>query len=202
VGDTHAIFIAIFLGKGNVMNSRYSWPVKLVCGGILAVILSLCYFGSWDSKAEAKGTSGKSREDALVGVFFQVEVEGRWSGMFNTCSGIGSKNELIEHKVADKTGGANVAKIPGRLLWHDVVLTRNLTSDTKLWAWRQEVVVGKVAGARQKCTITMMSREGKPVAVWELTGAWPADLTTGMQGGNNAVTEEVTITHEGVTRKQ
>ena len=63
------------------MNNRYSWPVKLICGGILAVVLSVCYFGSWDSKAEAK-SAGKQR-DAMTGVFFQVEVEGRWSGVFN-----------------------------------------------------------------------------------------------------------------------
>jgi len=184
------------------MNNRYSWLVKLVCGGLLAVVLSVCYLGAWGSKAEAKATSPGRERDVMPGAFFQVEVEGRWSGVFNTCSGIGSNNELIERKVADKTGGANVVKVPGRLMWHDIVLSRGLTSDTKLWAWRQEVVVGKVAGARQKCTITMMSREGKPVAVWELTGAWPTDLTIGTKGGNEAVTEEVTITHEGVTRRQ
>jgi len=184
------------------MNHRYSWPVKLIGGGVLVVVLSVCYFGSWDSKAEAKAVAPGKERDALAGVFFQVEVEGRWSGMFTACSGIGSRNELIEHKVADKTGGTNVAKIPGRLLWHDVVLTRNLTPDTKLWAWRQEVVVGKVAGARQKCTITMMSREGKPAAVWELTGAWPADLKIGTTSDGDRVIEEVTIVHEGVNRRQ
>jgi phage tail-like protein len=92
--------------------------------------------------------------------------------------------------------------MPGRLHWHDITLTRGLTSDTKLWAWRQEVVVGKIAGARQRCTITLMSQEGKPVAAWELTDAWPLDLKIGTTGDNNLVTEEVTIAHEGVTRKQ
>ena len=101
-----------------------------------------------------------------------------------------------------KGGPEIVSKVPGRLHWHDITLTRGLTGDTKLWAWRQEVVVGKVAGARQKCTITLMSQEGKPVAVWELANAWPTDLTIGSKGDSDAVTEEVIITHEGVTRKQ
>jgi len=184
------------------MNNRYSWLVKLIGGGLLAVVVSVCYFGSWDSEAQARGIAAKPRADAAVGVSFQVEVEGRWSGVFKTCAGIGSKNDPVEYKVGDKTGGAHILKNPGRLLWHDVVLRRGLTSDTKLWAWRQEVVVGKAAGAKQKCTITMMSQDGKPVAVWELAGAWPADLTVGMQDDTEAVTEEVTITHEGVTRKQ
>ncbi len=186
------------------MNNRYSWPVKLICGGILAVVLSVCYFGSWDSKADAKATSSGRERDVMPGAFFQVEVEGRWSGIFKTCSGIGSNNELFEQKVGagDKGGQGNVMKVPARLHWHDITLTRGLTGDTKLWAWRQEVVVGKVAGARQKCTVTLMNQEGKPVAVWELTNAWPIDLTIGMKGSNELVTEEVTITHEGVTRKQ
>jgi hypothetical protein len=125
------------------MNSRYSWPVKLICGGILVVALSVCYFGPWDSKADAKAASSGRERDVMPGAFFQVEVEGRWSGMFKTCSGIGSDNEVIESKVAGKGGQAIVNKIPGRLRWHDITLTRGLTGDTKLWAWRQEVVVGK-----------------------------------------------------------
>ena len=183
------------------MNNRYSWPVKLACGGVLALVLLVSYSGSWGAKAEARSSAMKAR-DALVGVGFQVEVEGRWSGHFSTCTGIGSGNETIEHKVADKGGQENVMKIPGRLRWHDVILTRGVMSDMKLWAWRQEVVVGKVEGARKKCTITMMGAEGKPLAVWELTNAWPTDLTMGTATDGGGVTETVTITHEGVTRKQ
>ncbi len=183
------------------MNNRYSWLIKVIGGGVLAVVLTVCYFGSWDSKAEAKSGSLKER-DVMPGAVFQVEVEGRWSGIFQTCSGIGSENEPIEQKIADKGGPGRVAKVPGRLRWHDITLTRGLTGDTKLWAWRQEVVVGKVAGARAKCTITLMNRDGKPAAVWELDSAWPINLTIGTQGGNNVVTEEVVITHEGVTRRQ
>ena len=179
------------------MNSRYSWPVKLICGGILAVVLSVCYFGSWDSEAQAK-----SKQESPVGAVFQVEVAGRWSGFFKTCTGIGSNNDAVEAKMMGKGGQAIINKRPGLLHWHNITLTRALTSDTKLWAWRQEVVVGKVAGAQQKCTITLMDQGGKPVAVWELADAWPADLTVGTTGDTNIVTEEVTIAHEGVTRRQ
>ncbi len=179
------------------MNNRYSWLVKLIGGGLLAVVLSVCYFGSWGSKADAKAM----QRDMMAGVVFQVEVEGRWKGVFKTCSGIGSRNDIVEYKATDKAGRVELRYNPGRLQWHNVVLSRGLTSDTKLWSWRQEVEVGKVAGARQKCTITMMSQEGKPVAVWDLAEAWPSDLTAGMKDGENVVTEEVTITHDGATRK-
>jgi phage tail-like protein len=125
----------------------------LICGGLLAVVLAVCYLGSWDSKADAKSTSAGQR-DPLVGVVFQVEVEGRWSGIFKACTGIGSRNETSESKVASKGAQPVISKAPGSLHLHDVTLTRGLTGDTKLWAWRQEVVVGKAAGAKQKCTIT------------------------------------------------
>jgi phage tail-like protein len=186
------------------MSNRHSWPAKLVCGGVLAGVLSVCYFGSWDSQAGA-GTAYGKQKDPLATAWFQVQVEGRFSGAFAGCSGMGSENEAVEHKMADKAGREIIQKIPGRLRWHDVTLTRAVTDDTKLWSWRQEVVVGKVAGARQKCTITMFHQEAKPVAVWELANAWPTDLKVipAPGGGANApMVEEVTITHEGVTRKQ
>jgi phage tail-like protein len=181
-------------------NNQYSWPIKLVCGGGLLLALLVSSGGSGGSKADAKSTGMKL--DAVGRFFFQVEVEGRWSGVFNACSGIGSENEVVEHKMGDKSGREIVQKIPGRLRWHDVTLTRALTSDRKLWEWRQEVVVGKVAGARQKCMITMMGADGKPVAVWELADAWPADLTEGVKEAGDTMIEQVTIAHEGVTRKQ
>ncbi len=182
------------------MNNRYSWPVKLVCGGLLAVVLSVCYFGVCDSQAAAKSGSLKER-DVMPGAVFRVEVEGRWSGTFKTCSGIGSAHEVFEQKLASDKGREIVKKVPARLRWHDVTLARGLTGDTKLWSWREEVVVGKIEGARQKCTITMMNRDGKPVAVWELANSWPTNLKIGTSADNDAVIEEVTITHEGVTRR-
>jgi phage tail-like protein len=184
------------------MNTRYSWPVKLVCGGGLLLTLLVCSTGSWGPKADAKSAASKMEREIVGRVFFQVEVEGRWSGTFTTCSGLGSESEIVENKVADKGGQETVRKIPGRLRWHDITLTRALTSDRKLWDWRQEVVVGKVAGARQKCTITMVGAEGKPAAVWELTNAWPTDLTEGLKEAGDTMVEQVTIAHEGVMRRQ
>lgn len=182
------------------MNSWYSWRVKLVGGGVVALVLLVCSFGAWGPQAEAKSAATKSR-DLAMGVFFQVEVEGRWSGTFRTCSGLGSESELVETKVADK-GMERIMKVPGRLRVHDVKLTRALTADRKVWEWRQEVVVGKIQGARQKCTITMMSADGRPVAVWELTNAWPVNLVEGTEEDADTPTEQVTITCEGVTRRQ
>jgi len=182
------------------MNRQYSWPVKWVCGSVVLLVLLVCSSGSPGARVEARAAATKGREFAGRAVF-QVEVEGRWNAVFNTCSGLGSASEVAETKMGDK-GGQAIMKIPGRLRWHDVTLERPLTSDRKVWEWRQEVTVGKAAGARQKCTITMMGPEGKPLAVWELSNAWPLDLTEGMEEGSDTMIEQVRITHEGVTRRQ
>ena len=58
-------------------------------------------------------------EDPLLGFNFLLELEGAIAGYFSECSGVGSENEIVEHKVVDKTGHEVVRKLPGRLndLW-------------------------------------------------------------------------------------
>jgi phage tail-like protein len=182
------------------MNDRYSWLKKLAFAGALVAVLLVYQAGSSGTRS---GTASAKMADRLAGrVFFQVEVEGEATGMFNSCSGIGSGNEVIESKTADAKGGAAVMKVPGRLKWSDVTLSRGLTTDPKFWDWRQKVVDGKMKEARKKCTIRMMDPEGKAAIVWELNNAWPASLIIDAKGGNEPATEELVITHEGVSRKQ
>ena len=180
------------------MNSRYSWPVKLACGSALVLVLLVCYSGSLGSRAEASLSTTRLATSPLTGVSYQVAVEGRWSGSFTAFSGIGSGSDVVEQK----TGETTVTRTPGKLQWHNVTLNRSLSSDRKLWEWRQEVVVGKVAGARARCTITMMGAEGRPVAVWELNSAWPCDLTAGVKTAGGGVIEEVTIAYDSMVRTQ
>jgi hypothetical protein len=40
-----------------------------------------------------------NREDPLVGFHFGIEIQGAVSGYFTECSGLGSEQEVIEHKV-------------------------------------------------------------------------------------------------------
>ncbi len=197
------------------MNNQYSWPVKLVYGGLLAAILSACYFGFCDPRGDAKG----AQRDPLVTAWFGVQVEGnKLSGAFASCSGIGSANEVVEArtagvraaevkgalvKPASPRGVESLGKNPGPLHWHDVTLARSVTDDMKLWNWRQEVVAGNIASARQKCTITMFNQEGRAIAIWELANAWPIDLKMiGGASSSAAMVEQVTLVYESATRKQ
>lgn len=145
-----------------------------------------------------------TNEDPLLGFNFALELEGKMAGYFTECSGIGSENEIVEHKVVDKSGREIIRKIPGRLKWQDVTLKRGITSDMQIWQWRDKVVNGKMSDARTNATITMLNRSYEPVATWHLTNAWPSKVS-GPQlkaDDNNFGVEEVTIVHEGIYREQ
>jgi phage tail-like protein len=142
-------------------------------------------------------------EDPLLGFNFLLELEGAIAGYFSECSGVGSENDIIEHKVVDKTGHEVVRKLPGRLKWQDVTLKRGITSDLQIWKWRENVVQGKMSDARKNITVTMLDRSYQPVAKWHFTNAWPSKVTgpSFKADSNEFGVEEVTIVHEGMYRE-
>ncbi|MGD2076886.1 MAG: phage tail protein [Chloroflexota bacterium] len=143
-------------------------------------------------------------EDPLLGFNFKLDISGQLAGFFTECSGVGSENEVVEHKVVDNNGHEVIRKIPGRLKWQDVSLKRGMTSDLQIWQWRETVVKGKMGDARKNITITMLDREYNDVAKWSFINAWPSKVTgpSLKSDDNNFGIEEVTIVHEGMSRDQ
>ena len=143
-------------------------------------------------------------EDPLLGFNFMLELEGAVAGYFTECSGIGSEHEIVEHKVVDKQGHEIVRKIPGRLKWTDISLKRGITSDLKIWEWRDLMVQGKTGDGRKNITITMLSRSYEPVAVWHFANAWPSKVSgPALKADSNEFgVEELTIVHEGMYREK
>ena len=143
-------------------------------------------------------------EDPLLGFNFLMELEGKIQGMFTECSGIGSENEVVEHKVVDSKGHEVVRKIPGRLTWQDVTLKRGLTANLEIWEWRQLVVEGKMSDARGAVTITMLDREYNPKTRWHFANAWPSKVTGPSIASDDSSfsIEEVTLVHEGMYREE
>lgn len=142
-------------------------------------------------------------EDPLLGFNFMLELEGAVAGYFTECSGIGSEHEIVEQKVVDKQGHEIVRKVPGRMKWQDVTLKRGITSDLEIWKWRELCVQGKIKDARKNITITMLSRDYSPVAVWHFANAWPSKLTgPSLKADSNEFgIEEMTLVHEGMYRE-
>lgn len=141
-------------------------------------------------------------EDPLVGFHFAVEMSGKINGYFTECSGLGSEQEVIEHKVVSETGQEVVKKIPGRLKWENITLKRGITSNMDIWTWRKMVEDGNVDSARSNGSIIMFDQTLSPVARWDFENAWPVKVT-GPQpksDSNEVGVEEMVIAHEYITR--
>ncbi len=180
------------------MEKWYSSVFKLACGIALVLAVLILHPGSWEQRAGARAKS----VEPLTGAFFQVEVGGKLIGTFNACSGIGSANEVIEHKASTDKGKEAIQKIPGRLKWSDVTLARGLTNDLSLTEWRQQVIDGRVAEARKPCVITVLDRSGQPTAVWELSNAWPSSLIINQENAGDPLIEEMAVTCESAVRRK
>ncbi|HEY89995.1 MAG TPA: phage tail protein [Thermoflexia bacterium] len=142
--------------------------------------------------------------DPLIGFQFSIKIEGRdeLSGWFTEIEGVGSENEVVEHKTSTADGKEVVQMIPGRVKWSPVTLKRGITTNMAFWDWRQEVVNGDMETARTDCTIFMHDREGTAVAGWKLVRSWPSKISgPSMKTDSNDIgVEELTIVHENLER--
>ncbi|MBE2222321.1 MAG: phage tail protein [Anaerolineae bacterium] len=143
-----------------------------------------------------------AREDPLVGFHFGVEIQGKVSGYFTECSGLGSEQEVIEHKVVNEKGVEVVMKIPGRLKWENITLKRGITSSMDIWTWRKEVEDGSVGSARADGSIVMYDQTLKEIARWNFQRGWPVKVTgPSVKADSNEIgIEELTIAHEYIVR--
>ncbi len=146
-------------------------------------------------------SSGRE-SDPLVGFQFALETQGMVTGYFSEVGGVGSENEIIEHKVVDEQGHEYVQKIPGRLKWGDVTLKRGISDNLQIWEWRKLVEEGKMKDARKNCSIKMYDRDYKLAARWDFIAAWPSKVTgpTVKSDSNEYGIEEVVLVHEGLKR--
>ena len=140
--------------------------------------------------------------DPLLGFNFGIEVQGIITGYFTECSGLGSENEVVDHKIV-KDGKEIVRKLPGRLKWGDITLKRGVTANLDFWDWRKMVEQGNVSKARKNGSIIMFDQEHTEVARWNFNSGWPSKISgpSVKSDGNEVSVEELTIVHEGIERK-
>lgn len=139
--------------------------------------------------------------DPLVGFHYQLDLGGKVAGFFTEVGGLGSENEIIEHKIV-KDGKEIVQKLPGRLKWQDVTMKRGITAEMDIWDWRKLVEDGDIEGARTNGSIIMLDQELKPIAQWDFERGWPSKVTgPQLQSDSNSFgVEELTIVHEYIRR--
>ncbi|OJV26527.1 MAG: hypothetical protein BGO26_11420 [Actinobacteria bacterium 69-20] len=140
--------------------------------------------------------------DGQVGSNFLLEVDGVEIGMFASVSGLQvsvQTEDLVE-------GGQNgyARKLPGRMEWPNIVLSRGLIQSDNLFDWFSKTSGEGFAAAGNKlkrCTgaITAIGSDGSRMRSWNLTGCFPVrwkgpdfNVTS-----SDAISEELEIAHEG-----
>ncbi len=147
-------------------------------------------------------TKSGRESDPLVGFTFGLEIDQLTMGYFTECSGLGSSNEVIQHKVVDDGGHELVQKIPGRLSWEDITLKRGITADMGIWEWREKVEQGMMGEARRHGSVVMFDRNYEEIARWNFENGWPSKVSgPSLNADSNDIgVEEITIVHEGIDR--
>jgi phage tail-like protein len=138
-----------------------------------------------------------TRSDPYKNYSFIVEIDGIPSSAFKSVSGLAAEVEVIEYR----EGSDNVTsprKLPGRVRYPNVRLSRGLTKSHDLWDWWETVLNGTVE--RRDVAIVLLDDSRNAVLRWVLRDAWiarfeaPADLDA---TGNEVAIETIELAHEG-----
>ena len=140
--------------------------------------------------------------DPLLGFNFAIEVSGIIQGYFTEAAGLGSEQEVVEHKIVGKDAKEIVRKIPGRLKWGDITLKRGITTNMDFWKWRKMVEDGAIQEARKDGSIVMYDQAGAEISRWNFERGWPSKVSgPSANAGDSAIgIEELTIVHEYLKR--
>ena len=138
-----------------------------------------------------------SRRDPFKNYSFLVEIDGIASSAFKSVSGLAAEAEVIEYREGSDPLSSS-RKLPGRVEYPNVRLSRGQTTSRDLWDWWRTVVDGTVD--RRNVSITLLDDTRTPVLRWLLRNAWIAkfeapDLEA---GGNEVAIETIELAHEGL----
>jgi phage tail-like protein len=142
-------------------------------------------------------------DQVITGAFyFSLSLGGKSVANFKECDGLGSESDVVEHKSVDAQGKPSIQKIPGITHWPDISLKRGIDSNMELWNWRDQVITSGAITARTDVTISILDATNTPVTTFNVIAAWPSKYSTAglSAGGSDALIEEVTLVHEGLTR--
>ncbi|MFP3906893.1 MAG: phage tail protein [Acidimicrobiales bacterium] len=141
-------------------------------------------------------------EDSPYSATFIVEVDGQAVGRFTRASGL--ELTVAVEEIAE--GGQNgfVHKLPGRMSWPNIVLTRGVTQNDRFFSWVSESSGEGFSSNRNTLTrssvaITMTNTQGKRLRTWELEGAFPVRWKGPefASDSSDPLVEELEIAHHG-----
>jgi phage tail-like protein len=114
------------------------------------------------------------RLDPYNGYNFSVELDGLTRAGFRECSGLENSQNAGEYREGTDKNLA-VRKLPGLVTHSDITLSRGITSDSKLWEWRQKAMTGNVE--RHDISIILLDDNGNAKITWNLFDCWPRQWT-------------------------
>ncbi|MGD0603055.1 MAG: phage tail protein [Streptosporangiaceae bacterium] len=127
------------------------------------------------------------RVDPYAGYNFSVELDGITRAGFRECSGLENSQNAVEYREGtDKN--LSVRKLSGLVTHSDITLSRGITSDSKLWEWRQKVMNGTIE--RHDISISLLDDSGAAKITWNLYDCWPRQWTG---PSFNASTDDVAV---------
>ena len=137
------------------------------------------------------------RLDPYTGYNFAVELDGITRAGFRECSGLENSQNAGEYREGtDKN--PSVRKLPGLVTHSDITLSRGITSDSKLWEWREKVMKGVVE--RHDISITLLDDSSNAKITWNLFDCWPRQWTGPSLNAtaDDVVVEQLVLAYERI----
>ncbi len=133
--------------------------------------------------------------DPQAGRYILITDDGV-EAVFATMRDLGTKSEVIEHRVVTADGKEIIRKVPGQTSVHNVVLTRPVSAAFDLTTWRREIEDMGAKARRKSGRIVAYNEQGQPMAEWTFTNGWLSKLVTNVATG----LEEATLTIDTLIR--
>jgi phage tail-like protein len=136
-----------------------------------------------------------ARRDPFKNYSFLVEIDGIPSSAFKSVSGLAAEAEVIEYREGSDPLSSS-RKLPGRVRYPNVRLSRGLATSRELWDWWETVVNGTVE--RRNVAITLLDDSRTPVLRWLLREAWVAKFEAPEfdASKNEVAIETIELAHE------
>ena len=136
-----------------------------------------------------------ARRDPFKNYSFLVEIDGIASSAFKSVTGLAAEAEVIEYREGSDPVSSS-RKLPGRVRYPNVRLSRGLTTSRDLWDWWETVVNGAVE--RRNVAITLLDDSRTPVLRWLLREAWVAKFEAPEfdASKNEVAIETIELAHE------
>ncbi len=133
---------------------------------------------------------------------FLVQIDGFEVMSLTAVAGLGFEVQVLEDPESRGSGAQAPHRAPGVNKVTTVTLsTMELEKAALLGAWRDEIENGQIN--RKNASIIMRDSASAPVMQFDLVEAWPSAIAINSvpQAGEGWIQIDVTLAHEGLTRK-